>query len=163
MQPLARSIVLYDTLFGSTEKVARALSRGIQTKRGTVDCVNINKVNAEALPQYDFIAVGAPTQAFSASKPMKDFLQKIGVEDLLGHRGFAFDTKLDSRFSGSAAKYIEAKLREMGLEILEPRKSAIVTGGTKQSTLRPGEEEAFEILGEKIGSILESREKPMGA
>ena len=48
--------------------------------------------------------------------------------DLKGKRGFAFDTKLESRLSGSAAKFIEKKLRERGLDIIRPHGSAIVAG-----------------------------------
>ncbi len=159
MQPEHKSIVVYDTLYGSTEKIAKALAKGISTL-SPVDCTNIKQIAPESLAQYTFIAVGAPTQAFSASRPMKDFLRRLGGLNMHGHFGFAFDTKLDNRLSGSAAKYIESRLREMGLEILEPRKSAIVTGGTKASTLNPGEEESFERLGQEIGRQLEPKKKP---
>jgi flavorubredoxin len=157
MQPAIRALVLYDTLYGSTEKIARALTRGFQLNMGQVDCQNIKDADAARLTDYNLIAVGAPTQAFSASRPMKDFLHKLEGRNLAGRYGFAFDTKIDSRFSGSAAKYIESRLRELGLEMLQPRKSAIVTGGTKTSTLDPGEEESFEKLGYAMSTVIEKK------
>ena len=63
-------------------------------------CVNTNDVQTETLKDYDFIAVGAPTQMFTASRPMKDFLLKLeGVQGVEGNYAFAFDTKFASRLS----------------------------------------------------------------
>ncbi len=150
-----RALVLYDTLFGNTEKVARALARGIQRHR-EVDCLNIKDVDLDKIPQYGLLAIGAPTQAFSASKPMKDFLSRLeGMTSLGGIQGFAFDTKLDSRFSGSAAKYVEKRLEELRVKLVMPRASAIVSGGTKDSVLREGEEARFEGIGDEIGAALD--------
>lgn len=42
---------------------------------------------------------------------MKEFLERLKGVDLKGRDGFAFDTRLESRFSGSTAKFIEKKLR----------------------------------------------------
>ena len=86
---------------------------------------------------------------------MKDFLSRLeGRTNLGGKFGFAFDTKLDSRLSGSAAKYIEKKLEELNLKTVKPRSSAIVSGGTKDNVLREGEEGRFEEIGDEIGAVL---------
>ena len=154
-----RTIVLYDTLFGNTERIAKAIARGVQ-RHGEVDCLNIKNADPDRLSHYSLVAVGAPTQAFSASKPMKEFLARLEEKNLAGRYGFAFDTKLDSRFSGSAAKYIESRLQDIGLEMIRPRASAIVKGGTKDAVLRSGEEEVFESLGDEIGAALEKKRLP---
>ncbi|AFU58949.1 hypothetical protein Ngar_c20170 [Candidatus Nitrososphaera gargensis Ga9.2] len=46
--------------------------------------------------------------------------------DLKGRRGFAFDTRLDSRLSGSADRFVEKRLQELGTDIIRPRASALV-------------------------------------
>ncbi len=146
--------MLYSSVFGNTEKVARALARGMQRHCG-VDCANINDFDLAKIPQYGLIAVGAPTQAFSAYKPMKDFLSKMeGMKDLGGLLGFAFDTKIDSRLSGSAAKYIEKRLEELNIKMVRPRASAIVSGGTKDNVLVAGEEARFEEIGDEVGAVV---------
>ena len=154
-----RTIVLYDTLFGNTERIAKVIARGVQ-RHGEVDCLNIKNADPDRLSHYSLVAVGAPTQAFSASKPMKEFLARLEEKNLAGRYGFAFDTKLDSRFSGSAAKYIESRLQDIGLEMIRPRASAIVKGGTKDAGLRSGEEEVFESLGDEIGAALKKKRLP---
>jgi len=149
-----KAIVLYGSVFGNTEKIAKALSRGIQ-RHSAVDCVNIKDADPKKFAEYGLIAIGAPTQAHSAYKPMKDFLSSLeGTKNLAGMLGFAFDTKFDMPLSGSAAKYIEKRLEELGFKIFASRASAIVSGGMKDNVLGDGEEARFEKLGDEIGSAL---------
>jgi hypothetical protein len=93
---------------------------------------------------------------------MKEFLGKLKSTDLSGKYGFAFDTKLDSRFSGSAAKFIEKELSNKGLQIIAPRESALVfslkeRGATTGARLKEGEEKRFEQVGLQVGAALAAR------
>ena len=79
--------------------------------------------------------------------------------DLSGKYGFAFDTRIGSPLSGSAAKFIEKKLKDLGLEVIHPRASAIVVSQKEpvkpgHVMLKNGSEEAFEKLGEELGLLL---------
>ena len=146
-------VVIYDSKFGNTEKIAKSLAGGLKMGGMEVTCVNTNDVQTESLKDYDFVAIGAPTQMFTASRPMKDFLLKLeGVQGLRGKYAFAFDTKFASRLSGSASKYIEKTLKELGMEIVRPRQSAIVD--KTEGPLEGGEVEAFERIGFDIGTSL---------
>jgi len=113
----------------------------------------------EYLEQCDLICVGAPTEALSASKPMKQFLKTLKNVKLTGKYGFAFDTKVDSRLSGSAAKFIEGELARLGLEMIVRREYAYVLttkgdGEPRNARLRAGEEARFEKIGMKIGEAV---------
>jgi flavorubredoxin len=156
-----KAIVLFDTLYGNTERVANSLAKGMREKGVEVDCVNIKSASLDKLSDYDLLAVGAPTQALTASKPMKEFLSRIEKTSFRNKYGFAFDTRFDTRFAGSAAKYIEKKLREMDLEIVRPRSSAIVTAA-KGAVLAEGAEENFEVIGGEIAEALIRKKTPLG-
>ena len=148
-----RAIVIFDSKFGNTGAIAKSFAGGLQRAGLKADCLNIRDITVETLVDYDLIAIGAPTQALTASKPMKDFLRKLeGIDALKGKRAFAFDTKFDSRISGSASKYIENKLSKLGMEIVKHRQSAIVkkTAGP----LKEGEPETFDRVGFEIGTSL---------
>ena len=155
-----KAIVLYDSRFGSTEKIAKSLEIGLKAagRIETVVCTNTSDIlSADSLKEYDILCIGAPTENTSASKSMKEFLEKLKNIDLSGKYGFAFDTKLDSRFSGSAAKHIEKELLNQGLKIIAPRESAIVTsikerGAMVGSRLKEGEEKRFEEVGRLVGT-----------
>ena len=76
--------------------------------------------------------------------------------DLSGKYGFAFDTKFDSRMSGSAAKFIEKELNRLRLKLIAPRESAIVLGIKEKdggARLKEGEEMRFEQIGLQIGTV----------
>lgn len=150
---MERAIVIFDSKYGNTGEVAKSLADGLQKAGVETSCSNLRDVNPDTLSSYDLIAIGGPTQAFSASVPMKNFLGQLeNVGGLKGKQGFAFDTKFASRLSGSASKYIESKLSKIGLEIAKPRESAIVM--KSEGPLAEGEQESFERLGYEIGSNL---------
>ena len=153
-----RAYVIFDTRYGNTEKIAKSFETGLKEAGVQTVCVNAKDVAVDSLKQYDLICVGAPTEAFSASKPMKEFLGKLKSVDLSGKHGFAFDTKLDWRLSGSAAKFIEKELNNLGLEVIAPHESARVfnlkeRGAISGATLKEGEEKRFEQIGLQVGTI----------
>jgi flavodoxin len=154
--------VIFDTRYGNTEKIARSFETGLGESGIQTVCVNARDVAVDSLMQYDLICVGAPTEAFTASKPMKEFLAKLKSIDLSGKCGFAFDTRLDSRFFGSAAKVIEKELSNKGLQIIAPRESALVfslkeRGAVTGARLKEGEEKRFEQIGTQVGTALAAR------
>ncbi|MCP8311306.1 MAG: flavodoxin family protein, partial [Candidatus Methylarchaceae archaeon HK01M] len=81
---MERAIVIYDTKFGNTEKIAKALARGMEKQGFKVDCVRADEVDIDKLIEYDFLAIGGPTHAFRVSKPMKAFLEKLKSVDIKG-------------------------------------------------------------------------------
>lgn len=143
-----KAIVIYDTQFGNTEKIAKALASGINEQGAEVDCVRVDAVDVNKLAEYDLLALGGPTIAFGVSKPMKDFLGKLEGIELRGKRAFAFDTRSRFIFSGSAAKGIEGKLRGLGMSIVRPCSSAMVKG--VEGPLEEGAEERFKHIGAEI-------------
>ena len=161
-----KAIVLFDTLFGNTERIANSLARGMQDAGVEVKCVSIKMASTETLSEYDLIAIGAPTQYITASKPMKEFLDQLKDLNLKGKWGFAFDTKLDSIMAGSAAKFIEKKLKACEVDIIRPRSSAIVIERKEkekikkeqikigEAILKEGMEEQFEVIGKELGELL---------
>jgi flavodoxin len=157
----SKGIVIYDSNFGNTEKIARALASGLEGKGVEVDCLNINEVEVERLAGYDLIAVGGPTHMIRTSKPMKAFLEKLRAVDLEGLKGFSFDTRNESRMNGrhwlllenSAARVIEGALKSGRVEIVRPRRSALVEG--REGPLHVGMEEAFTRIGAEIAGSLQ--------
>jgi flavodoxin len=151
--------VLFSTRFGTTEKIAKALESGLREAGLKTLCASIEVTAPESLKEYDLVCVGGPTEIFSASKKVKNFLDSARRVDLEGKFGFAFDTKYDSRMSGSAAKYIEHALDDQGLHVIEPRESAIVTsqkegGKIVGALLKEGEEGRFERIGFHVGRAI---------
>jgi flavodoxin len=158
---MQRGIVIYDSSFGNTEKIARALAFGLEENGAEIDCFKVDQVDVEKLAVYDFIAIGGPTHIISASKPMKEFLERLRTVDLRGLKGFSFDTRNESRMNGkhwlllenSAARVIEGVLKRRKVDIVRPRRSALVEG--REGPLHDGMEEMFMRIGAEIAGSLQ--------
>jgi flavodoxin len=158
---MQKGIVVYDSNFGNTEKIARALALGLEYEGAKIDCLKVDQVDVEKLSDYDFIAIGGPTHIISASKPIKEFLERLKTVDLRGLKGFSFDTRNESRMNSrkwlmlenSAARVIERVLRGEKVEIVVPRRSAIVEG--REGPLHEGMEETFKQIGLEISESLQ--------
>jgi menaquinone-dependent protoporphyrinogen IX oxidase len=148
-----RIAVIFDTMTGNTQKIANALARGLREHGLTVDVFNMKEVEEpKNLQVYDALFVGAPTHFMTAPRHMKQFLKSLKEAGLADKRAFAFDTRLESRFSGSAGNYIEKELRRAGLKIVRHEHSAYIEG--KTNALEAGMEELFEQIGREIGGGL---------
>lgn len=167
-----KAIIIYHTRYGNTERIAKSLETGLKKASGIEDvvCSNVRDVVLSAtdnsLKEYDIICIGAPTEGFSAPKPIREFLGKVKKRvNLAGKYGFAFDTKVDSKLSGSAAKFIEKELKSQGLQIIAPRESAIVfalkeLGEITGARLKEGEEKRFKQIGLQLGTELLAKRTP---
>jgi flavodoxin len=151
---LGKALVVYDSVYGNTEKVARALAKGLEDGGVDVDCVRVGAVKFDELSWYDLLVVGGPVHAWSASKPIKAFLERLkSVEGLSGKKAFVLDTKMSrSRLAGSAGGKIEGKLKSLGLAIVKPHASAVVKG--REGPLEEGAEVTFKQLGAELAKMM---------
>ena len=147
---MKKAIIIYDTKFGNTEKIAKSLASGMNEQGIEVDCVKVEDVQINKLTEYNLLAIGGPTHGFGMSKPIKEFIEKLEHVDLQDKNAFAFDTKNSSRFWGSAAKGIEKRLKRLGLNIVKPAASAIVKG--LKGPLQDGMDEKFKQIGAELAS-----------
>jgi flavorubredoxin len=150
---VVKALVVYDSLFGNTEKVAMALVAGLESGGVDVDVVKVDAVRFDELGEVDLLCVGGPVHAWSVSKPVNEFFERLkSVGGLTGKKAFAFDTKMKSRLAGSAGGKIEAKLKDLGLTIARHSESAIVKG--REGPLEEGAEGTFKQIGAELAKIL---------
>jgi flavodoxin len=151
---LSKALVVYDSLYGNTEKVARALAKGLEDGGVDVTSVRADEVKLDELSGYDLLVVGGPVHAWNVSKPIKAFLERLeSVEGLSGKKAFALDTKMGrSMLAGNAGGKIEGKLKSLGLTIIKAHASAIVKG--REGPLEEGAEETFKQLGAELAKMI---------
>ena len=150
---MQKALVVYDSVYGNTEKLAKALSVGLKSGGSDVDVMKVDAVKFDELGKFDLLCVGSPTQAWNASKPTKEFLEQLmKVESLRGKKAFAFGTKMKSRLAGDAGQKIESKLKDAGLTIARHSETAIVKG--REGPLEEDGEETFKQIGIDLAKIL---------
>ena len=59
-----KSIVIYDSMYGNTEKIAHAIGRGLKSKE-VKRVISIKEASIEDLKGIDLLVLGSPTQAFN--------------------------------------------------------------------------------------------------
>ncbi len=150
---MAKALVVYFSMYGNTEKVAKALAAGLAEGKVDVQAVKTTDVKFDELSEVDLLCVGSPVNAFGVSIPVKEFLDRLAsVGGLSGKKAFAFDTKLKTRLAGSAGGKIEKKLKDLGLKIVRHSESAIVKG--KEGPLEESAETTFKQIGIELAKML---------
>ena len=134
------SLVVYDSKFGNTKKVAEAVADGLRA-HGAVRILGLNKVLPQKLGRVDLLLVGGPTQAHGMSAPLRQFLDALETRSAPGMLAATFDTRfrMPAIISGSAAKTIARKLRRAGVRMFVPPESFFVSQGVPE--LEEGETE----------------------
>jgi len=133
--------VVYDSVFGNTEKVAQAMGEALTSER-EVEVLKVGEVDPQQVSGLQILIVGSPTRAFSPTPDTKNFLNRIPRNAIQGVRVAAFDTRVsidevDSailnvfvKIFGYAAKPIAKRLERRGGSLVLPPEGFIV-GGTE--------------------------------
>lgn len=87
---MAQRMVIYDSVFGNTAKVAEAIGEAL----GNATVINISKVSRADLESLDILFVGSPTRAFRPTPAMMTFLKGLDRNALDGVKAAAFDTRI---------------------------------------------------------------------
>jgi flavodoxin len=149
-------LVVYDTgsVNRNTEKVANAMSEVLKEKGFDVDCLYVKDVDPAGVKNYDCVLAGSPTQAFRATGPIMQFLDRFAKDEFSGKLAAAFDTQLQSRISGNAAKGIEKKLEKLGFKMVMPLLVTYVEGKMNEIHLKEGELEKTKKYAKDLAKAL---------
>jgi flavodoxin len=135
-----KSLVIYESEYGNTEKIARAIAEalGQHGEARVTSVASVDRVDPQGL---SVLVVGAPTQRHGVPAAVKELLERTPKGALTGVRALAFDTRYRRArwITGSAAREIGKHLRRMGCKLLVEPESFFVEG--EGGPLEPGEED----------------------
>jgi len=146
-----KTLVVYDSLYGNTEKVAKAIGGGLA---GEVTVLPVGEVDPSELKSFDLLFVGSPTHGGRPSPRMKKLLDEVQARGFEGVNVAAFDTrhshKLTVIFGYAAGRIAKSLKKKGGTLLLSPQ--AFYVEGT-QGPLRECElERAAAWAKEVVGS-----------
>jgi hypothetical protein len=166
-----RAVVVFESAFGNTERIARAIADGL-TSIVPARAVEVGGAPLEFEDDVDLIVVGGPTHALGMSRPgtrqqaakqaehgvvsngigIREWLSRVHAAPRLAA---AFDTRFKKPrlITGSAARGAEKGLRRIGCRIAAPAESFFVSGTT--GPLLDGELERARRWGELLGSLVQ--------
>jgi hypothetical protein len=161
-----RSLVVYESMFGNTHRVAEAIAAGLtEAGCGPVDVVPVDRADRALVEAADLLGVGAPPPAHGLSRPASRRSSQVSaarpdsglvIEPHAGGAGVrewmvglgsyphkpvaVFDTRLRGPgwLTGRASKHIAHGMVDHGMTMVTGSESFIVT---KASALATGEAE----------------------
>lgn len=144
-----KALVVYESMYGNTARVARAIGSGLAEAGVVVTIARIDAVEAATAADTDLLIVGGPTHAHGLSRAssretaindrkntfdeptlgagLREWLPAIPLGE--GRPAAAFDTRIDGPawLTGSAAKHVGAALRDRGFTLACEPTSFLVT------------------------------------
>jgi Flavodoxin domain len=175
-----RAVIVYESMFGSTKKVAEAIAEGL-ADHAEVSVVPVTSADAHILDGADLVVVGGPTHTHGMSRPstrkmagklarkpgtevelvpgaisgpgVREWLASLGSLEVVGA---AFDTRLQGlpAFTGRASKSIRRLLAQHGARTAASPESFLVKGMT--GALAEGELRRARAWGERLGGVTAS-------
>jgi flavodoxin I len=149
-----KALIVYDSVYGNTEKIARAIAEAI-TSPDEARVLRAGEANPSDLASIDLFIVGSPTHGGRPTPAVQEFLNKVTGPLLEDINVAAFDTRAASNFAkifGYAAKRIAGNLQRKGGVLSAPPEGFFVTG-----TKGPLKEGELERAAAWVKGILESK------
>lgn len=123
-------LIIYDSKFGNTEKVARAMGEALDGQVVVVQDVKPDEVNV-----FDLVIIGSPTHGGFPTEGIHELVKDKAA--LAGLKTAAFDTRTDRTIFGYAAPKIARNLEKNRANLLASPEGFFVEG--KKGPLREGE------------------------
>ncbi len=155
-----KGIVVYDTSYGNTKKIADAISETLKESGIEVHLFYVKDVKKLSAKDYDYLVLGSPTKFGTMSFAIRFFLRKVKSEEWMSKPFTTFDTENPENMEKkeySAAEKIAKRLRDKRMNQLLPVLKASVLG--QKGPLKEGEIErtkdyarklAIKLKGEKV-------------
>jgi flavodoxin I len=83
-------LVIYDSVFGNTSKIAEAIGEALEDTR----VISVSEVTDADLEDLEILFVGSPTRVFRPTPATMTFIKDLGPKALTGVKAAAFDTRI---------------------------------------------------------------------
>ncbi len=142
-------LVMYDTFYGNTERVAQTVAEEIRQRGHEVQCRNQSESGEEDFMGIRLWVLGSPTRWGRPTFRFKTLLRNAVKEAGKDHDFVVFDTRFEEVHSGAADR-LHRLLTKEGLRPMLPPQYFFVDG----QALRPDQEEKARELGRTIAALL---------
>jgi len=136
-----KAYVIYDSMYGNTEKIAQAIGDGLT---GEVKVVRVGEVNPSELKTCDLLIIGSPVHGGRATPALDALIKNIPADYLQGKSVAAFDTRFESEEKGIGLRLLMSVIRYAAERLA---KALVKKGGI--------------LVAEPEGFIVENKEGPL--
>ena len=136
-----KAYIIYDSMYGNTEKIAQAIGNGLT---GEVKVVRVGEANPSELKTCDLLILGSPVHGGRATPALDEFIKKLPANSLQGKNVAAFDTRFESENQGVGLRLLMSVIRYAAERLA---KALVKKGGR--------------LVAEPEGFIVENKEGPL--
>jgi len=143
-----KALVVYDTKWGHTEQIAKAIAAGIG--KGA-KAARVGDPETKLLGGIDLLVIGSPVLGGRPTKPLQEMLKEMKPGPSSKMKIATFDTRMTMKFAqkfGFAAVRMTDQLKELGFSMKAEPEGFIVKG--QKGPLEEGELERAEKWGQTI-------------
>lgn len=135
-----QSLVVYDSLFGNTERVAQLVAKALDAY-GPARSAHVTEIALPQLRDVDLLVFGCPNQPLNGASAIRLFIERAPREALRGPKVACFDTRshLPRWLRRFAAPQLVRVLTKLGVEPLAPPEGFFVE--QREGPLEAGEAE----------------------
>jgi flavodoxin I len=108
-----KALVLFDSVFGNTEKVAQAIAAALGSP-DEVTWIRIGDANLVVFQGVNLLVVGSPTRGFRPTPALTQFLKNIPSGGLTGIKVAAFDTRIPPKEIESSPAILRIMVKFFG-------------------------------------------------
>jgi flavodoxin len=150
------ALLIYDSMFGNTEKIALAVAEGMGPDTKTVRATDLNP---DDLVDLDVLVIGSPVHGGRASENMLRFFETLKKDSLKDVKVAAFDTRFEKNTHGlglkmvmnmigfAAGKILNTLENKGAKHILDPEGFFVMD---KEGPLKEGEIDRAKLWGKSI-------------
>ena len=143
-----KALIVYDSLFGNTKKIAEAIQEGLNNKHDS-GLINVKEFKKGDIENIQILVLGSPTHGGRYSEPVKAFFTTLPDNSLKGIKASSFDTsipvddkgwfmRLLIKMFGYAAPRIAKELSKKGASIISSETFWVLD---REGPLKDGETE----------------------
>lgn len=129
-----KSLVIFDSNQGNTQKVAEVIAKVLKAK-----AVNISSISPSQLTNLDLLVVGTPIIGWMPTVGMQEFLSDLREGQLEGVKATTFDTRVTLFMHGDAMGKVAGTLEDVGADIFIDPSPFYVAGPQADPHLVEGE------------------------
>ncbi len=136
-----KALIIYDSVYGNTENIARAIGDGLT---GEVKVVHVGDANPSELKMFDLLILGSPVHGGRPTPALEAFVKQLPANSLKGMSVAAFDTRFEAEEQGVGLRLVMSVIRYAAERIA---KDLAKKGGR--------------LVAEPEGFIVENKEGPL--
>jgi flavodoxin len=124
---MLQAVVVYDSQFGNTLQIARAIANGLG-EHGHVEVIAASEAVGRPPVWPELMVIGGPTQRHGMSPTLRAFVESLPRDGLRNTQAALFDTRyrMAALLSGSAASQAAGRVRRAGCRLVAAPESFYV-------------------------------------